>query len=159
MRSRRRRGPLACLAAPLLLAALVGLGPGSSGARAQWFGPFGFGYPGVAVGYGYPTFGFAGFVGYGVPAYGFPAYPAYGYGLYGPFGNYPPDWYNPATLSLGVTPLAVQAALMERGLRGDAPRASPRLAPGTYRIVIDRREEVGGAGVRVESEPRDPPAP
>lgn len=146
----------------LALQAALGLAflllPAAS-SRAQFLG---FGYPGFGFGYGMGYYGYPGFgayspygfptaVGFGAYGYGFPAYAGvfspYGYGgfggfgPFGPFGTYPLSWYNPATLSLGITPLAMQAAVMERGLTGGSPRAGARLPAGTYRIEIRRVQD------------------
>jgi hypothetical protein len=140
----RRLAPQAALGLALLL-----LPAASSKAQFPYFGypgyGFGygagyFGYPGFGV---YPPFGFPTAVGFG--AYGFGAPYAgispLGYGGFGPFGDYPLYWYNPATLSLGITPLAIQSAVMDRGLSGDSPRTGGRLPAGTYRIEIRRVDD------------------
>ncbi len=90
---------------------MMGYGYGGLGYGGLGYG--GFGYPGMmGYGYGYPMvggFGYPGMLGYG----------GFGYGGYGMAGAYYPYWNNPAILSLGITPLALQSAIMERGLRGD----------------------------------------
>ncbi len=138
-------------------------------AKAQFvgmgYGPYLYGYPGVAAyyGFGYPGFGYMGYgfpgYGYGYGGFGFPAYgfgygyggfgygfgyPAFGYGgfPYSPYGYWGygiPGSYgtvSPASLSLGITPLAIQSAIMERGLRTPAVRGPSVLPPALYKIEV-----------------------
>lgn len=110
---------------------------------AQFFGGYGgFGrYGGLGLGYGGLGFGYGGFgypgLGFGYGGYGYPFGNFFGYAGYGMAGYYYPFWNNPATLSLGITPLAMQSALMQRGLRSagglSALSGSPRCVP----LVLD----------------------
>ncbi len=169
----------------LVVFALVVLGSGQ--ARAQYFG-YGmglYGYPGAAVmgygyGMGYPGFGYGygmgypfyggygmGYGGFGYGGFG-GLYPGmgYGYGLgypgIGAYGAYYPYWNNPATLALGITPLAIQAGLMERGLRAGSTTSAPQatgipLREGVYRIEIKRIDTPTSEKARQPEKPKAKP--
>ncbi len=110
-------------------------------ARAQGFGyGYGYGYPyygGFGYGgygympYGYGSYGYP-YGGFGYPYGGF-TYPAFGYGylspgIYSPYGAmvYPNINTNPL-YGVGLTPLGVQSALIERYVLG-------RGLPGSGRV-------------------------
>jgi hypothetical protein len=147
------------------------------------YGGYGFGYPGM-MGYGGYGLGYPGMMGYG--GYGYPFGNFFGYAGYGMAGYYYPFWNNPATLSLGITPLAMQSALMERGLRSagglsalsGAPRCVPlvldapagsqggstvfsgpaqRLPAGTYRVEIIRVDPKDEADGQAQPAPEPKP--
>jgi hypothetical protein len=108
-------------------------------ARAQFFGGYGYGFPGYGYGSGFPGYGY----GFGVPGYGYgagvgypgmgwgyPGFGGYGYGVpgagFGVAGVYPgifgtsvsgPGVYNPL-FGTGLTPLGVNSALTERYVLG-----------------------------------------
>jgi hypothetical protein len=85
------------------------------------------GYPVFAT----PVFGGYGW-GYGVPFWGVPVtFTGYPYGGYSWPYAYDGGW----TLASGIGPMAVEAAVIERGLRGVLPQGQ-RLTPGRYKMTI-----------------------
>lgn len=137
----------------LSLAAFLGSAPS---ARAQ-FVPMGYGFGGYGYGWGMPMGGFG--YGFGGPYWGYPfamSGPVFNtplpslttLGFAGPWMGYGGVWgngmgsssgygmANSTTLSLGISPLAVESAVMERGLAGTGIPTGGRLVPGTYRIEI-----------------------
>src|SRR5262249_44144057 len=142
---------------PLLMASVLVLVllATTSSSRAQflmggWGGygfggyPWGFGYtPAIGYGYGlgYPyAFGapFWGGLGYGGGfgfggfnnGYGFPGY----YPYFGGYGN--PYLDGGWTLASGLSPLAVESVVIQRGLNGVVVPQGQQLTPGRYKLTI-----------------------
>jgi hypothetical protein len=193
---------LALASAPGARAQYAGLWPTYGAYMSP--GMYGFGYPGASIGFGgwgFPGFGMGayGFGGFGFGGFGgglgwgsaigyppvapFAFQPAWLGGYYpgfGPYGAQYAMWNNPASLALGITPLAIQAGLMERGLstamparttvitpapnspgaerpraatsRASTPSATIPLTPGTYRITVERIDPDGGTTPPADSQ-------
>ncbi len=150
----------------LAAAALLGPGQPARAQFVMGGMGFGSGYPMMGTGFGYPLggFGMGGYGGWGYGGWGYGGWGWGGPvmmgipqpfntggwyttgGFVGPgFGMMPngagayggwEGWNNQANLSLGITPIGIQSALMERGLAGTGLPAGGRLVPGTYRIEI-----------------------
>jgi hypothetical protein len=111
-------------------------------------GGFGYGFGGVGLmpwGFGYAPFGGFGYgmgfpYGFGGPMMGGVGFGASGFGYAGGnpyFGGYGNPYLDGGwTLASGVSPPAVEAAVIERGLQGVIVPRGQKLTPGRYKLTL-----------------------
>ena len=132
-------GAALALSTPAQSKAQIMMGGGWGGWGGGWggwgggfglggFGPWGMG---VAPGWGWgatmmPAWGWGGVGGWGMP----------GYWNYGGLGVGSAYWNPGWTLASGLAPLAVESAVIERGLSGVVIPRGQALPPGRYKMTI-----------------------
>lgn len=121
---------------------LGGMGWGGLGWGGGWgmgglgwgggFSPWGFG---VAPGWGMGGLGWGGWGGgWGMGGLGYGNFWPAAYPYFGGYGN--PYLDGGWTLASGISPLAVESAVIQRGLSGVVPLAGQKIPPGRYKITI-----------------------